>query len=517
MAAAAGEQKELLALMHKHLVQIGYEKAAKELLRQSGQKNFPSPSVPLEDIFIQWKKASFQAQKRKGDDIKTDIPAKIRIPDPESSSETSEEEDVASPVKTNLPVNNSSTAQAESSSEDEDSSSEEDVVSGKIVKPTVTGNQTATPLQLAAQKANSVPGKGVAIASVQAKERPNKANSNKPSPLLMAKAGQNKVLSGKPEAASPSQILKGQTTAPVTTAQKAAASESSSSSSESEEEMTSTAVKTPAPQQALKKTESSSEDSSEDSDSEEEEESNAAAVQIKPAVQRPPISAMPVKSCPTPVTSSKGSTVKVSQVFKGQTKTQVSIAQKVVVSETSSSSSESEEEKTSTTIKAPIPKPALEKTESSSEDSSEDSDSEEEESNAATVQVKPAVQSPQISATSVKSSPVTVASSKGSTVKASLAKTKAKSSEKTPQTSAASVKNALPNLLSSKATSTPAPLKQTSKPSVPSLVKPALLPPVKVAGSAESSESSESSSESEDEVLPVPVSQKVGIISFRVK
>ncbi|XP_054834450.1 treacle protein isoform X3 [Eublepharis macularius] len=390
MAAAGSEQKELLALMHQHLVQIGYQKAAKELLRQSGQKNFPSPSIPLEDIFTQWKKGSFRAQKRKADDIKTDTAAKIRVPDPKSSSETSEEEEEANPIKTNLPVNNSSSAKVESSSEDEDSSSEEEEVASKMVKATVTGNQTANLLQLAAQKANSVPGKGVAVAAVQAKEKPNKAISNKPSPLARAKAGQNKVPSGKPGAALPSQLLPGLSTASAGLAQKAADSESSSSTSESEEEKKSTAVKMPTPKPPLKKAESSSEDSSEESDS--EEPTNTTKVQVKPAVQSAPTSATPVKSLSTPVIPSKEST--------------------------------------------------------------------------------------------------------------------AKSSEKTPQAFTTSVKNASPNLLSDKAASAPTLLKQIPKPSVSSLIKPALLPLAKVAGSAGSSESSESSSESENEAPPVPVSQK---------
>lgn len=107
----------------------------------------------------------------------------------------------------------------------------------------MTGNQTANVLQLSAQKASSVPDKGVAVAAVQAKKRPTKAISNKPSPSVVGKTVQNKVLPDKPEAALPSQALKGQSTAPGSMAQKAADAESSSSSSESEDEKMSTAVK----------------------------------------------------------------------------------------------------------------------------------------------------------------------------------------------------------------------------------------------------------------------------------
>lgn len=44
MAAAGSEQKDLLALIHQHLVQIGYGKAARELLLQSGQVTATSPT-----------------------------------------------------------------------------------------------------------------------------------------------------------------------------------------------------------------------------------------------------------------------------------------------------------------------------------------------------------------------------------------------------------------------------------------------------------------------------------------
>lgn len=120
--------------------------------------------------------------------------------------------------------------------------------------PAVKGSQTATLLQRAAQKANSVPGKGVAVAAAatQARKRPCKAISNKPPPSVVAKEGRNKVLSGKPEAASPSQALKGQSAVPGSVAQKAADADASSSSSESEEENTSTAVKTPTPKPGKK-------------------------------------------------------------------------------------------------------------------------------------------------------------------------------------------------------------------------------------------------------------------------
>uniref|UniRef100_A0A670IGW8 Treacle protein domain-containing protein n=1 Tax=Podarcis muralis TaxID=64176 RepID=A0A670IGW8_PODMU len=315
MAAAGGsEQKELLALMHQHLVQIGYERAARELLAQSGQKTFlPSP-VPLGDIFTQWKKTSSQAQKRKAEEIKQGSPAKIRVPDPKSSSESSEEE-AAKPIKSNVAVNNSSLAKAESSSEDEESSSEEEEAAGKEVNIPAAGNKTSNLLQLAAQKTNSFPGKGVAVAAVQAKGQQKKATANKPPTPAVTKAGQNKILPVKPGSASQPLAIAGQNASQAAAARKTKDSESSSSSSsESEEEKTPAAVKTPVPKPALKKAESSSGDSSDDSDS--EEETNTATLQVKPAAESRQVDTTPTKSVPATAVPSKGNAVKASPAKK---------------------------------------------------------------------------------------------------------------------------------------------------------------------------------------------------------
>ncbi|CAI5766754.1 isoform X2 [Podarcis lilfordi] len=317
MAAAGGsEQKELLALMHQYLVQIGYERAARELLAQSGQKTFLPTPVPLGDIFTQWKKTSSQAQKRKGEEIKQGSPAKIRVPDPKSSSESSEEE-AAKPIKSNVAVNNSSLAKAESSSEDEESSSEEEEAAGKEVNIPAAGNKTSNLLQLAAQKTNSFPGKGVAVAAVQAKGQQKKATANKPPTPAVTKAGQNKTLPVKPGSASQPLAIPGQNASQAAAARKTKNSESSSSSSsssESEEEKTPAAVKTPVPKPALKKAESSSGDSSDDSDS--EEETNTATIQVKPAVESRQVDTTPTKSVPATTVPSKGNAVKASPAKK---------------------------------------------------------------------------------------------------------------------------------------------------------------------------------------------------------
>ncbi|KAJ6667916.1 hypothetical protein lerEdw1_016237 [Lerista edwardsae] len=343
MAAAGSEQKELLALIHQHLVQIGYGKAARELLLQSGQKNFPPSPVLLRDIFTQWKKTSLQSQTQTADDLKRDALAKIRVPDPKSSSE-SEEEEVAKPIATNLSVNNRSTAMAESSSEDEDSSSEEEAVTKKVVKTPVAGNKTAHYLQLAAQKSNSVPGKGVAVAAVQARSKPNKAVSSKqPLPAVPKTNQQNKVVSGKPGATQ------------AAAAKQASSSESSSSgdssSVESEEEKTLTVAKAPAPTLALKKADSSSEDSSSDS---EEETTNTAAVQVKPAVHSAQINTTSAKSSQVSAVPSKASPARATANQPRAGLGSTAVRTKAAESSETSDSSDSEDENPASVMQAKL-------------------------------------------------------------------------------------------------------------------------------------------------------------------
>nr|XP_008103027.1 PREDICTED: treacle protein isoform X1 [Anolis carolinensis] len=350
MARGGGESKELLALVHQHLLQAGFARAAKELLEESGQKTFSSSPVPLREIFTQWKKS--QPQKRKAGAGKREPPAKIRVPDPKSSSESSDEE-VISTTKANVPANNSSVAKADRSSEDEDSSSEEETVAAKVVKTPVTGNRQTDFLQLAAQKTNSFPGKGVAVASVQAKGRQSKASLNKPLSPVVAKAGQNKVPSSKQGLAAQSPAQQGPKKTQVATAKVTVVSESgsSSSSSEAEEENTPSVVKTPpTPKTDLKKAESSSEDSSEDSDSEDgggvaAAKTKAATVQPKPSVQSPLGETTLAKNLPTSTVPSKGHSVKVStaKTPENQIRTEIgNTAQSTKPAESSETSDSSE-------------------------------------------------------------------------------------------------------------------------------------------------------------------------------
>ncbi|XP_036607159.1 treacle protein isoform X2 [Trichosurus vulpecula] len=108
----AQKRRELLPLIHHHLVQAGYVRAAREVKLQSGQKTFPAQSVTLLDIYTHWQQTSEVAKKRKAEEAIGDIPYKVRVSDPTSSSESSEEEKeqerVGKTVKiTKVPYSNS--------------------------------------------------------------------------------------------------------------------------------------------------------------------------------------------------------------------------------------------------------------------------------------------------------------------------------------------------------------------------------------------------------------------------
>ncbi|KAM4748765.1 treacle protein [Rhinophrynus dorsalis] len=82
----------LLALIHQHLLQAGYSKAARVLQSQSGKK-FPTQCVSLREIYDEWTKRPENTKKRKAIQANETPSKKVRVPDPESSSEASEEED----------------------------------------------------------------------------------------------------------------------------------------------------------------------------------------------------------------------------------------------------------------------------------------------------------------------------------------------------------------------------------------------------------------------------------------
>ncbi|XP_042682045.1 treacle protein [Centrocercus urophasianus] len=325
MAAEGRGRRELLALIHQHLLRTGYARAARELQAQLGQKLLPSLATSLEEIFTHWEKTPSKARRRKLSDEEAAIPEKIRVPDPVSSSESSEkEEDEKEKTKTGnvtsiSPVKNS--AVNVESSEDDDSSSEEETPSGK-------GAITVTPAVVSGKAANSLhspvkptaPGSKVAASS--AANRTVLSNKQQPSASVVtpAKAGQKLPGPGKPGRAVAAVSQAVQSKAPVTT--KAPESCSSSSSSESEEEKETPTVKTSAPKvelkQAAEEAESSSEESSDETSS--EEELATTAVQAQPAVKAVQVNSTPVKSAPaTSASTKKSSTVKQKAVTPNQT------------------------------------------------------------------------------------------------------------------------------------------------------------------------------------------------------
>nr|CAH65381.1 hypothetical protein RCJMB04_25f13 [Gallus gallus] len=448
MAAEGRGRRELLALIHQHLLRAGYARAARELQAQLGQKLLPSLATSLEEIFTHWEKTPSKARRRKLSDEEAAIPEKIRVPDPVSSSESSEkEEDEKEKTKTGnatsiTPVTNS--AVNVESSEDDDSSSEEEMPSGK-------GAITVTPAVASGKAANSLHSPVKPTASGSKAAVPCAANrtvlSNKQQPsasvVTPAKAGQKLPSPGKPgrDAAAVSQA--GQSKAPVMT--KAPESSSSSSSSESEEEKETPTVKAPVPKVELKQAAGESESSSEESSDEtsSEEELATAAVQAKPAVKAVQVNSTPVKSAPATSVSTKKSTVKKRAVTLSQTK------------------------------HGSVTVPVAAKPDDTSE-SSDSSDSENEEPPSVT-QSKPSLKTSQAILSPVKTTPAASISSK-----AAPAKT-------------------LP-LSQGKPTPKPAVLKQAK--ATPGRTAA----PAKPAESANPAESTDSSGSEED--LPVPVSQK---------
>ncbi|NXN22910.1 TCOF protein, partial [Nycticryphes semicollaris] len=451
MAADGRGGRELLALIHQHLLRAGYARAARELQAQIGQKLLPSLLTSLEDIFTHWQKTPSNSRRRKASDEDSAIPEKIRVPDPVSSSESSEkEEDDKEKAKAanaaNLPLATNSGVNVESS-EDDDSSSEEETPAGK-------GAVTVTPAVVSGKAVNSLNSPHKPTTPVRKAATPSAANrtvvSNKQQPnapaasASPAKAGQKLPGAGKTGHATTATAKVGQSKASVTT--KAPEISSSSSSSESEEEKETPAVKTPAPKVELKQAagaaESSSEESSDETSS--EEELATPTVQAKPAVKTAPVNPTLVKSPPAAPVSFKKNAVRQTAVAPNQAKP------------------------TSTTV------PRAAKPDDTS-DSSDSSDSEDEEPPSIT-QTKPPPKSSQTILSPAKPTPARSLSGKASPAK-------------------------------------PLPLSQgkpAPKPAVPKQAKTTLgrtAAPTNPPESTKPVESSDSS-DSEEEDLPVPVSQK---------
>ncbi|NWS13021.1 TCOF protein, partial [Pachyramphus minor] len=366
---AAGGGRELLALIHQHLLRGGFARAARELQAQTGQKLLPSLSTSLEDIFTHWEKTPPNSRRRKLSDDEAAIPEKIRVPDPVSSSESSEKEEdekekakAANAASLSLATNSAVTVE---SSEEEESSSEEETPAGKgavTVTPAVVGGKAANSLH-SPPKPTALAGKAAALPAPDRTVLSN--NKQQPNALAAAPAptkAQKLPAPGKSRHATAAVARVGQSKAPVVS--KAPESSSSSSSSESEEEQETPTAKAPAPnaepKQAPGAAESSSEESSEDTSSEEEEQLATPAVQAKPAVKAAQFNTTPVKSAPAAPVSHKKNAVKQTALAPSQTKPASTpvpgAAQPDDTSESSSSSDSEDEELPSVTQTKPPPK-----------------------------------------------------------------------------------------------------------------------------------------------------------------
>ncbi|XP_067161153.1 treacle protein isoform X2 [Apteryx mantelli] len=367
MAAAGGRgQRELLALIHQHLLRGGYARAARELQAQLGQKLLPSLTTSLEEIFTHWQKTPSNSRRRKVSDVEAAIPEKIRVPDPVSSSESSEKEEdekeKTKVVKASIPLVTNSAVNVESS-EDDDSSSEEETPAGKdaiTVKPAVVSGKAANSLH-SPNKTTAPADKAVVASAVHRTVVSNKQKPSAPAVSApLAKAGQKLASPEKLGHAVAALGKVGQSKAPVTT--NAPESSDSSSSSESEEEKETPAVNSAAPKVELKQAagvaESSSEESSDETSS--EEELTTPTVQAKPAVKAVQVSAAPVKSVPPTPVSTKKNALKQTAVAPNQAKlgsaTVLGAAKPDDASESSDSSDNENEEPASVTQTKPPPK-----------------------------------------------------------------------------------------------------------------------------------------------------------------
>ncbi|XP_019475864.1 treacle protein, partial [Meleagris gallopavo] len=468
------------------------------------QKLLPSLATSLEEIFTHWEKTPSKARRRKLRDEEAAIPEKIRVPDPVSSSESSEkEEDDKEKTKTGnvtsiSPVTNS--AVNVESSEDDDSSSEEETPSGK-------GAITVTPAVASGKAANSLhspikptaPGAKVAVPSAANKTVLSNKQQPSASVVTPTKAGQKLPGPGKPGQAVAAASQAVQSKAPVMTK---APESCSSSSSESEEEKETPTVKASAPKVELKQAageaESSSEESSDETSS--EEELATTAVQAKPAVKAVQVNSTPVKSAPATSVSTKKSTVKQKAGTPNQTK------------------------------HGSVTVPVAAKPDDTSE-SSDSSDSGNEEPPSVT-QSKPSLKTSQAILSPVKTTPAASLSSKAAPAKTlplSQGKTAPKTAPKTavlkqakatPGRTAAPAKPAESTNLAKSSDSSgseeedlPVPVSQKRLPeqpgSVPSLSQAAkATTPQKAVGSTLKNETSESgSSDSSDSEEETPVSQ----------
>ncbi|KFQ21654.1 hypothetical protein N332_01825, partial [Mesitornis unicolor] len=410
------------------------------------QKLLPSLTASLEDIFTHWERTPSNSRRRKLSDEETVIPEKIRIPDPVSSSESSDkEEDEKEKTKA---VNATSLSLATNSGVNVESS-EDDDSSSEEGTPVGKGAVTVTPAVVSGKAANSLhspnkPTGPAGKAAVLSAANRTVVSSKQQPNVPAASATLAKAGQKLPRHATTAVAKVGQSDAPVM-AKAPESSSSSSSSSESEEEKETPAVKVPAPKVEPKQAAGTAESSSEESSDETSSEEELAA----PVVQEKPA----VK------------TVQVNATLVKSAPAAPVSSKKNAVKQMAGAPSQAKP--TSTTV------PGTAKPDDTSE-SSDLSDSEDEEPPSVT-QTKPPKSSRAVP------SPVKPMPAASLTGKAAPAKTLPLSQDK------------------------PAP-----KPAVPKQVKTTTArtaAPTKPAESTKPVESSDSSG-SEEEDLPVPVSQK---------
>ncbi|XP_051834674.1 treacle protein isoform X6 [Antechinus flavipes] len=288
----ARKRRELLPLIHHHLVQAGYVRAARELKLQSGQKTFPEQSVTLLDIYTHWQQTSRVAKKRKAEEADGEIPYKVRVSDPTSSSESSEEEKeqerMGKTVKTLRVLHSNSVS---------------------VIKDTQCKNSLSPK-----EKVKTKNKKGTAVTSALHPD-PLEAQtaSGKPDPTVSVQSHSKK---------SPAAPRK-QATQPA----------SNSLATHSEEKVASPVVKLfpkPATMPLDKKTESSNEDSS----------SDETDIEMEKPMGIPQGNSVPVKGDPAALASTKGNQVIIPSPIRVVAK--VPTAKEESPEETSESSDESE-------------------------------------------------------------------------------------------------------------------------------------------------------------------------------
>ncbi|XP_043843713.1 treacle protein [Dromiciops gliroides] len=294
----ARKRRELLPLIHHHLVQAGYVRAAREVKLQSGQKTFPAQSVTLLDIYTHWQQTSGVAKKRKAEEADGEFPYKVRVSDPTSSSESSEEETeqerVEKTMKTTKVLYSNSVS---------------------VVKDTQCKNSLSAPKENVKTKNKKGTSKTVVTSASHPDPLEAQTTFGKPGPTVSVKSHSKK---------SPAALRK-----------QAAQPPSNSLTAHSEEKVASPVVKPvpkPAPMPPDKKTKSSSEDSS----------SDETDIEMEKAMGTPQGSSASVRGNSAALVPTKGSQVKVVTPSSGRLVTKPLTAKEKNPEETSESSDESE-------------------------------------------------------------------------------------------------------------------------------------------------------------------------------